>query len=362
MGSFNTTCAVSHASIRNGDKVRLFFLLSEYNTYKYDAKRDSLNKGGQCYPWDDFTIIGGVSIKAEYADYGNYSFNHESIEAQYIHEFITTNYVENISKKGKDYNEIHDHMDVNVRKLSWDKIQRMINSGRLFMSNNGYESNLPFVAMFAVHESVYEIMIGSKEYIDDELNKEIESGSDLTKRKMKRFFNLDAVSDNEDPISGMVELIEKNGIEGVSYKEIVRSVIETDKFLIGMYCHNLMLRPMRTSGQDGDLISEVSFMRKIASAIENIPDKWEDEAIQTKKISMTWQEVDFSKISEMLNSFYSDYLNDEEYQYFSKLIEGKDKIIIRPEDWGSDNPNANYYDYLADIFKDTSTDIHILNK
>lgn len=28
MGSFNTTCAVSHASIRDGDKVRLFFLLS----------------------------------------------------------------------------------------------------------------------------------------------------------------------------------------------------------------------------------------------------------------------------------------------------------------------------------------------
>jgi len=50
MGSFNTTCAVSHASIRDGDKVRLFFLLSNNFSYDFNPRRDSISKGFQCYP------------------------------------------------------------------------------------------------------------------------------------------------------------------------------------------------------------------------------------------------------------------------------------------------------------------------
>lgn len=46
MGSFNTTCGVSNTSIREGDKVRLFFLLSNQFSYKFDSQRDSINKGG----------------------------------------------------------------------------------------------------------------------------------------------------------------------------------------------------------------------------------------------------------------------------------------------------------------------------
>ncbi|SOK59186.1 hypothetical protein [Yersinia phage fHe-Yen9-03] len=36
MGSFNTTCAVSNTPIREGDKVRLFFLLSHKFSYNFD--------------------------------------------------------------------------------------------------------------------------------------------------------------------------------------------------------------------------------------------------------------------------------------------------------------------------------------
>lgn len=359
MGSFNTTCAVSHASIRDGDKVRLFFLLSNQFSYNFDPQRDSINKGGQCYPWDDFTIIGGVSIPATYVDYGSYDFDEKSIEALYIHDFITTNYVENVSEKGREYNEFHDHMDVKAEDLSWSKIQHMINSGRLFLNGSGYnkdKSNLPFVAVFAVHENVYQVMIGSNEQIENELsNSEIDKAGNHLSIIEKRFFNLQPIANAEEPTMGMKQLAKKLNLN-TDNKKIERAALETDKFLISMYCYNLMLRPVRTSGQDGDLESEVNFMRRIASAVENIPEKW-DYTLPTNKFSLNWQEVNFSDLQKMIKQCYN-HLDDEEYLYFAKMIEGKDKIIIESEDWDK----SEYYEYLGDLFSNKVLPLHILNK
>lgn len=359
MGSFNTTCAVSHASIRDGDKVRLFFLLSNQFSYNFDPQRDSINKGGQCYPWDDFTIIGGVSIPATYADYGSYDFDEKSIESLYIHDFITTNYVENVSEKGQEYNEFHDHMDVKVDDLSWGKIQDMIHSGRLFMNNGGYSkesSNLPFVAVLAVHENVYQVMIGSNEDIENELVNETSYNSENQFGVIKkRFFNLQPIANAEEPTMGMKQLAKKLKLS-IDNKNIERAALETDKFLISMYCYNLMLRPVRTSGQDGDLESEVNFMRRIASAVENIPEKW-DDTLPTNKFSLNWQEANLSDLQEMIKDAYNN-LNDEEYLYFAKMIEDKDKIIIEPEDWEKNE----YYEYLGDFFSNKVLPLHILNK
>ncbi len=398
MGSFNTTCGVSNTSIREGDKVRLFFLLSKSFNYKFDPKRDSINKGSQYYPWDDFTVIGGVSIPATYADYGYYNFDEKSLEALYIHNIITKNYVENIPKEGSDDNYSDDYMNIKVNDLSWKTIQGMIHNGCLYMNNDMYynkESNQPFVSIFAVHEKVYQVMIGSKENIEKELNegfdideyteilnKHIESlkgkveDGELTenqakekaekitdfifehkiKEKQNRFFNLQPVAYKEDPISGIELLVKKLTLKEIKNKDIRRSVLETDKFLICMYCYNLMLRPVRTSGQDGDLESEVNFMRRIASAVENIPEKW-DDTLSTNKFSLNWQEVNFSDIQKRIKEYYK-HLNDEEYLYFAKMIEGKDKIIIEPEDWEKNK----YYEYLGDLFSNKVLPLHILNK
>src|ERR1044071_4618706 len=125
MGSFNTTCAISHAPIRPNDKVRLFFLASQTG-YSVDSRKSILSIGCQCYPWDDFQVIGGISLEATYEDYNSYSFDEKSIFAQLILNQIKKNYSENVSIEGKEYNPYHDHMDVNVNDLDWEKILEMI--------------------------------------------------------------------------------------------------------------------------------------------------------------------------------------------------------------------------------------------
>lgn len=158
MGSFNTTCAISHAPIREGDKVRLFFLASEsYRHNTEDAEQFSISKGCQCYPHDDFKVIGGVALEATYADYNNYEFDEDSIPAQFILNDIRENYSENIPVDGVDYNEYHDHMSVSVNELDWQKVLDMIHSGRLFL--NGYTKRKAFVATMAVHESVFDVLM-----------------------------------------------------------------------------------------------------------------------------------------------------------------------------------------------------------
>ncbi|EBS4516468.1 hypothetical protein DQT32_03440 [Salmonella enterica subsp. enterica serovar Braenderup] len=158
MGSFNTTCAISHAPIREGDKVRLFFLASEsYRHNTEDAEQFSISKGCQCYPHDDFKVIGGVALEATYADYNNYEFDEDSIPAQFILDAIRENYSENIPVDGVDYNEYHDHMSVSVNELDWQKVLDMVHSGRLFL--NGYTKRKAFVATMAVHESVFDVLM-----------------------------------------------------------------------------------------------------------------------------------------------------------------------------------------------------------
>lgn len=97
-------------------------------------------------------------------------------------------------------------------------------------------------------------------------------------------------------------------------------------------------------------------MRRIASAVENIPEKW-DDTLQKNKFSLNWQEVNFSDLQKMIKQCYN-HLNDEEYLYFAKMIEGKDKIIIESEDWEKNE----YYEYLADFFSNKVLPLHILNK
>lgn len=158
MGSFNTTCAISHAPIREGDKVRLFFLASE--SYRHDnesAEQFSISKGCQCYPHDDFKVIGGVALEATYADYNNYEFDEESIPAQFILSLIKEYYSENVPVEGVRYNEYHDHMSVSVNELDWQKVLDMIHSGRLFL--NGYTQRKSFVATMAVHEKVFDALM-----------------------------------------------------------------------------------------------------------------------------------------------------------------------------------------------------------
>jgi hypothetical protein len=152
MGSFNLSCAITKAPIKEKQKVRLFFIT---DTGGY--KGDGLN-GCLVYPESGYEVIG-FPIKAKYSDYGTYEIDDESDVAEMTLKIIKTNYAENIVEEGKtidDYNLTHDHMNIAVDNLDWYTVQDMIHSGRLFLNNRTKKSH---VAIMAVHEKVYQKMI-----------------------------------------------------------------------------------------------------------------------------------------------------------------------------------------------------------
>lgn len=303
--SFNTSCAVSYAPIKKGNKVRLFFLVSD--TF-------SIGKGYKCYAWDDFKLLGGVSIKATYDEYGEYSFDEKTVFSQYVHHIITSKYQENIPVEGVKYNEMHDHMSVNKDSLSWRKIQSMIHSGRLFLNGSG-DSNLPFVSIFAVHESIYQVMINQisdQENIEKEVEeemgstleinymnaynkykeqytevlkerklteKEIESViKDLAERAMvnyplteqnKRSYSNQAIYGIDDSLKGIRNFIysNKKSIKSANLKSVLHNIIEVDKFVLAMQVACKMFRPAMGSGSDSGF--HVNLMREMADALDS---------------------------------------------------------------------------------------------
>lgn len=396
MGSFNTTCAISRATILEGNDVRLFYVVSE---------GVSIGKGCECYPWDNFKLIGGVGIPAKYADYNNYEFDENSLFARYIHDQIKSEYSENISVEGKEYNPYHDHMDVNVKDLTWQKIQDMIHSGRLFL--NGYQGEKCFVASFAIHESVYQVMIESKESIDEKLKEIMGSYNDMVgfreaaeknKARLAEDFESGKITyeqqtdiANQIAFESMKQLnankikfgmagqatsnvggpqlhrdiiafAKSNGFDKAE-KEIFRALLETENMLNTMYVQNVMIRPVMTSGQCGEPKDSAIFLRKLANAVENIKSKWHDEygvQVEVCKESKAWQQVKLSDIKTEWEETLD--IEDEEYAYLCEIIEGKDKLIISPEEW--DN-GESFYDVLADVIGeslDTSIELHILNQ
>lgn len=397
MGSFNTTCAVSRAPIREGNKVRLFYVVSEGQV---------IGKGGECYPWDNFKIIGGGAIPAEYADFNNYDFDEDSLFAKYIQNYIKQEYSENISIEGEEYNDCHDHMDVNVKDLTWQKIQEMVRSGRLFLKD--FQGEKCFVAAFVIHESVYQVMIHSKETIDAkikevlscynnmmgfkeaaDINKarleaDVESGkitfeqqTDIANKiafesiaktnlnKIKFSFIGQAVSN----VSGskvhkeVITFAKNNGFEKAE-EEVFRALAETERLLETMLVENVMIRPIMTSGQGGQAKDTASFLRHLADAVESIKVNWEDDDVGVNvefcKESKEWQQVKLSNIKTEWEE--TSDIEDEEYAYLCEIIEGKDKLIISPEEW--DN-GESFYNVLADVIGeslDTSIELHILNQ
>jgi hypothetical protein len=160
MGSFNTTCAVSNTPILEGDEVRLFLLASSKLYVKTDVKKTGLAHGCQCYPWDDFQVIGGFPLKAKYADYDNYEVDEESIEARFIMMKLRQNYVMQTREEGKDYRGgwAEDFLDIPASDLTWKLVFDMHHRECFWLS--GYaDINTPYLGIMAIHESVYQLML-----------------------------------------------------------------------------------------------------------------------------------------------------------------------------------------------------------
>ena len=419
MGSFNTTCAVSHSPIREGDKVRLFFLVSQPSWYKFDPIHHSLNKGCQCYAWDDFQVIGGISLEAKYSDYNTYEFDEESIYARYIRWLIRTNYSMNIPEEGKEYNESHDHMNVPKDDLSWEKIFDMQHSGRLFLKGYG-GGPLPFVGIMAIHESVYQIMLNEpfeiyvgrdngnvnpyktvtfesalakklsvtdqqeldklvqeyKEYCKDQdwsEEKQNEVALSMAQHKIdsrSECYELKfAYTNGKTPYAQMRDLLNhhnekddsdetKVDLGGITLDDIKAKTFECAYFTERFDERHFMYRPIMTSGQEHDLVRDGIFWSKVSAAIGSIGSEWEEEEhVVTRKYSKSWQEVTIAEIMERLTDWYE--ADDEDFieqkNLFNELLKDKEKIIIEAANF--DKPE---FSAIRSLIWNTSLDLHII--
>jgi hypothetical protein len=159
MGSFNTTCAVSNSPIREGDEVRLFLLASKKQYIKADLKKTGLAHGCQCYPWDDFEVVGGFPLKAKYSDYNTYEFDEQSVEARFLMMILRQNYAMQTREEGKDYgNWDADFFDIEASALTWELVFEM-NHRETFWFKGYADYNFPYLGIMAIHESVYQIML-----------------------------------------------------------------------------------------------------------------------------------------------------------------------------------------------------------
>lgn len=369
MGSFNTTCAISHTPIRPNDKVRLFFLASKSGYYK-DQERNILSIGCQCYPWDDFEVIGGISLESTYEDYNNYSFQEDNIFSAYIYNIIRRNYSPNISVEGEEYNSYHDHMDVKLDDLDWAKIMNMIHSGRLYLNGYGRGAK-PAVAMMAIHESVYQIMmaetyekyvnetsdyrnatyvtVGFQDALKKNLEKEALSNLENDWERFLKHFQEEAdkgtitqeqaiiqaksfakihkstsrdhlsqyTFQSESPLNGLRDINEE--IKNLKAKgenfltnecddnDLIAKHTEALYFNGRMSTHNFMYRPLMTSGQEHDLTADGVFWAKVSNALMTMNWEYEsEEHILTRKMSKQWQEIKLSEIHETFKDWFDE--------------------------------------------------------
>lgn len=400
MGSFNTTCAISHTRIRPNDKVRLFFLASKGGYYK-DPERNILSIGCKCYPWDDFEVIGGISLEATYEDYNNYSFQEDNIFSVYIYNLIRRNYSPNVSVEGEEYNEYHDHMDVKVDDLDWEKIMDMIHSGRLYLNGYGRGAK-PAVAMMAIHESVYQIMmdetyekyvnetsdyrnatyvtVGFQDVLKKNLEKEALSNLDsdwerflthfqkkvdageitqeqavIEAKSFARFnksTNRDHLSQytfqSESPLNGLRSISEeiKDMIDkGENFpfnppddNDLIAKHTEGLYFNSRMSTHNFMYRPLMTSGQEHDLTADGVFWSKVSNVLMTMNREYEsEEHILTRKISKQWQEIKLSEI----HSTFKEWFDEDDLE---ERITGINSLFIN-------NPKGSFVTILAGNIK-----------
>ena len=341
MGSFNTTCAVSNTPILEGDEVRLFLLASNKLYVETNVKKTGLAHGCQCYPWDDFQVIGGFPLKAKYADYNDYTVDEESIEARFIMMKLRQNYLMQTREEGKEYRGWEEEfLDIPASDLTWPMVFDMHHRKCFWLSGHG-DYNTPYLGIMAIHESVYQLMLAEDhevyvgypdgmDYCSDFHPYENRNFQIALQKELARDLNVEKAliakeyysSYQEELKSGKIteeqmhdrcnRLAELRLMDRESYKmhyaystssiyrEIVESVTGFNKnnpdraveldlnairaleceamyFNSRMQARNIMYRPIMISGQEHDRTADSIFLQKVAAAVGSLNAEWEDE-------------------------------------------------------------------------------------
>jgi len=341
MGSFNTTCAVSNTPILEGDEVRLFLLASNKLYIEKDVKKTGLAHGCQCYPWDDFQVIGGFPLKAKYADYDDYTVDEESLEARFIMMKLRQNYLMQTREEGKEYRGWEeDFLDIPASDLTWPMVFDMHHRECFWLRGYG-NYNTPYLGIMAIHESVYQLMLAEDhevyvgypdgmDYRSDfhpyenrnfqislqkELTRDLEiekaiiakefysmyqddlKSGKMTEEQMhdrcnrmsemrlsdrdsyKMHYAYSTSSIYREFVDALTGFNEKNPERAVEIDLTAIRTLEFEAMYFNerMQARNLMYRPIMISGQEHDRAADSVFLHKVAAAVGALAAPWEED-------------------------------------------------------------------------------------
>ncbi len=338
MGSFNTTCAVSKAPIRRGQKARVFFLIMNTFEHHYNLNQkglfSSILQGFQCYPLDSFKVIG-YPLVGSYQDYNQYEFEDKYLEDLTL-SIINKFYIPNTIQEGKTeeyYNAYHDYL--NIDKISdMKQLQDMEHSGALRVRS---PHGVSIIAKMAIHEEVFQQLIKTSifefniveyglkysqdeylKYLLDTLNnkeqllknsteEEADFQNFLIKDKLNQIFKHDGLVQEYPNL--IISCVDKDNKEKLLQSHV--DFIWTANFF---QQYNFEFIPVYSSGQN--IYDHADMLKSLSHIVENLTNDYnEEETITlhkeiTEKISISLTELD-----EKINLWFdgeeplSDYAN-----------------------------------------------------
>lgn len=317
MGSYNTKCAISNCPISSGDKVRLFFAVSnqklENNSNESVLSNQMPYRGQGSSSLDLFKVLG-FGMKAQYDDCNIFELiDEDDIISQYNINVIKQHYFK--IENGDIYTE--ELVNINKDDLNFDIINQMIRDGLLYLKDN---NGVRFVTFIPVREEIYQVLMSDRTYVYSSngsgyktlpeyksyLLEKIESSKDQRKESYDRWVVLlsklvgteykGSVFTEEDvhlvarSNSGIetsstdtdvdcteysykrsssidaLDLFKKSSNEEENY-ESFEEALALQFFIYVLFEHKLPFVPSPYSGQDNDTFSHGAFMVKMGEAL-----------------------------------------------------------------------------------------------
>lgn len=313
MGSFNTTCSVSHLPIGIGDEVKIFFLIK--NPYS-----DNIH----CYANDTWNIFG-IPMDAVYDDYGTYQLieNEKNLK---IWDSHAREFRKRILEVEQGPNRFHD-CPVSRDNITFESVQNAIWEGRAKLIHKFLDDdpvNLT-IRIMAVHKSVYDSIStefeswrgmitledkinqinsdsrlpyysNSEEFLktfndeddqwydsDDELTEE---GRKLIRLKLELEWIIDGLTNTPKIYEDIgIHLNANMGIYNLmeytcsEYADYAPELIQKYLFECNMTMLNIEFAPAMTSGQEYHFMKQIAFHENIielAKKLHQEHDNWDD--------------------------------------------------------------------------------------
>lgn len=316
MGSFNTTCSVSHLPIGMGDEVKIFFLIK--NPYA-----DNIH----CYANDAWNLYG-IPLDAVYDNYGTYTLVENERNLQ-IWDAYAREFRKRIVEVEQGPNQFHD-CPVSRDNITFDTIQNAIWEGRAQLVHKFLDDE-PIkltIRIMAVHKAIYDSIseefdswsgklvledkiqqlqsdyrfpyyLNASEFLesfnpdddkwintDDEEEGLNEEGRKLLRLKYELEWIMDGLTSTPKIYEQIgIHLNSNMGIYNLmeytcpEYADFAPELIQKYLFECNMTMLNIDYAPAMTSGQEYHFAKHISFHEKIielAKILHQTHDSWDD--------------------------------------------------------------------------------------